>query len=123
MSSEITIRDVWPKLCELGIIELRINDFVAWSDHVMDCMFGRDDYDELNTDYLKRAEAELLSDSYENFRVTDIKIKVVMDHHCVADIQGYFEEDSEDYIESSKFSYIPDINTDYNTSYLIKSKE
>ena len=55
-TSEITIQDVWPKLCELGIIELRINDRTVWSDGVMDCMFSRDDYDELNTDYLKRAE-------------------------------------------------------------------
>ena len=101
MSSEITIRDVWPKLCELGIIELRINDFVVWSDHVMDCMFDRDDYDELNTDYLKRAEAELLSDSYENFRVTNIDIKIVSGHHCIANIQGYFEEEPDFYTDMS----------------------
>lgn len=88
--SEVTIKDIWPKLCELGIIELRLNDFTVWSDNVMDVMFGRDDYDELATDYLKRAEKELLSDDYEDFRVTSINIKIVHDHHCVADIHGYY---------------------------------
>jgi len=91
--SEVTIRDIWPKLCDLGLIELRVNGTTAWSDHVMDCMFGRADYDELVVDYRKRAEKDLLGPLYEKFRVTDIKIKVVAFHHCVADVYGYFEEE------------------------------
>ena len=93
--SEITIQDIWPKLCELGIIELRINDRTVWSDGVMDCMFGRADYDELNTDYLKRAEEELLGEWYEDLRITEIKIKIKEFHHCVVDIYGYYKEDEE----------------------------
>ena len=92
MNSEITIKDIWPMLCELGIIELRINDRTVWSDHVMDCMFDRNDYNEINSDYLKRAEEELLGEEYEDFRVTEINIRIVYGHHCVADVFGYFED-------------------------------
>lgn len=94
--SEITIKEVWDKLYELGIIELRINDRIAWSDHAMDCMFGRKDYHDLVSDYNKRAIDELLSDWYKNFRVTDIKIKIVEFHHCVADVYGYYEKNDEE---------------------------
>lgn len=90
--SEVTIKDVWPKLCDLGIVELKVNGFTEWSDHAMDPMFGRDDYDDIATDYLKRAEKELLK-GWDNFRVTSINIKIVLDHHCVADIEGYFTDD------------------------------
>lgn len=90
-TSEVTIRDIWPKLCDLGLIEMRVNGTTVWSDHVLDCMFGRADYDELVADYNKRSENELLGDLYGNFRVTDIKIKIVGFHHCVADVYGYME--------------------------------
>lgn len=92
--SAITIKEVWDKLCALGIVELRINDRVVWSDNAMDCMFGRKDYDNLVSDYNKRAKEALLSD--RDFRVTDIKIKKVEFHHCVADIYGYYEENNEE---------------------------
>jgi len=97
-TSEVTIKDLWPKLCELGIVELRINNRTVWSDGVMDCMFGRDDYDELNTDYLKRAEEELLGEWYDSFRVTSVNINVVDFHHIVADVTGYYEETEDDLI-------------------------
>ena len=91
-TSEVTIKEVWPHLCELGICELRINDRTIWSDCIMDCMFDRDDYDNLCIDYLKRAEEELLGEWWENFRITEINIKIVDFHHCIADIKGYYED-------------------------------
>lgn len=88
--SEVLIKDVWPKLCGLGVEELRINGKTAWSDNVMDVMYGREDYSDLVSDYLKRAEKALYED-YSNFRVTNINITIIDFHHCVADITGYYE--------------------------------
>ena len=36
--SEVTINEVWPHLCELGICELRINDRTVWSDFALDVL-------------------------------------------------------------------------------------
>lgn len=99
--SEVTIKEVWPKLCELGLVELRINGYTVWSDHVLDCMFGRDDYSKLTEDYRKRAEEELLSELYEPFRITDIQIKVVEFHHIVADVVGYYKDCDDDEADDS----------------------
>ena len=93
--SEITINDIWPKLCELGIIELHLNNRTVWSDGIMDVMVDRDDYDDLAMDYLKRAEKKLLED-YTNFRVTNINIKIDLGHHCIVDVTGYYEHDDEE---------------------------
>lgn len=90
-TSEVTIKDIWPKLCDLGLVELRINGYTVWSIYVMDCMFSREDYFELEADYRKRAEEKLLGDGYKSFRVTNIQIKIV-GHHVIADVEGYFED-------------------------------
>lgn len=95
MWSEVTIKDVWPKLCELGIIELRINNRTVWAENALDVFCTREDYTELIKNYLKLAEDDLLSERYEDFRVTSIKIKVVDFHHCIADIFGYYDDDDE----------------------------
>lgn len=98
-TSEVMIKDIWPMLCGLGLVELRINGYTVWSDHVMDCMFGREDYSELEADYRRRAEAELLGEWYEAFRVTDINIKVVEFHHAIADVTGYYEDTEDTVVE------------------------
>ena len=87
--SEILLRDIWPKLCDLGIIELRINGYTEWSDNALDLFFGRKDYDEMCDFYNKESE-KMFMEEFENFRVTDIKIKIVMFHHCIADVEGYY---------------------------------
>lgn len=96
LTSEVTIKDIWPKLCSLGLIELRINDRTVWSDSVLDCLARRLDYTDIEADYRKRAEEELLGDWYKNFRVTAINIKIVDFHHCVADVSGYYDVDEDD---------------------------
>ncbi len=96
ITSEITFKDIWPRIYTLGLIELRINDRTVWSDSVLDCMSGRPDYDDIYKDYLNRAEEELDSDRYKNFRVTAVNIKIVDFHHCVADVYGYYDIDEND---------------------------
>ena len=91
-TSEVTIKEVWPHLCESGICELRINDRTVWSDSALDVLADKEYYDKACDDYLKCTEEELLGDRWKNFRVTHIDIKIVDFHHCVADVKGYFED-------------------------------
>ena len=95
-TSEVTIKEVWPHLCELGICELRINDRTIWSDFALDVLADKEYYDKACNEYLKCAEEELLGDWWKNFRVTNINIKIVDFHHCIADIKGYYEDVKED---------------------------
>ena len=59
-TSEITIKEIWPHLCELGICELRINDRTIWSDFALDALADKEYYDKACDDYLKCAEEEFL---------------------------------------------------------------
>ena len=94
--SEVTIKEVWPHLCELGICELRINDRTIWSDSVLDALADKEYYHKVCNEYLKDTEEELLGEWWKNFRITNINIKIVDFHHCVADIEGYYEDVKED---------------------------
>ena len=94
--SEVTIKEVWPHLRELGVCELRINDRTIWSDFVLDVLAEKEYYDKACNDYLKCAEEELFGDWWKNFRITEINIKIVDFHHCIADIKGYYEDMKED---------------------------
>ena len=94
--SEVTIEEVWPHLCELGVCELRINDRTIWSDFALDVLADEEYYHKACNDYLKCAEEELLGDLWKNFRITNINIKIVDFHHCIADIKGYYEDAKED---------------------------
>lgn len=89
--SEITIKDIWPHLKEMGIVELRIDNRTVWSDFALDALAEKDYYKKAINDYLDCAE-EYLNDWYANFRVTAIDIKIVDFHHCIANIEGYFED-------------------------------
>ena len=60
--SEVTIKEVWPHLCELGICELRINDRTIWSDSAIDVLADKEYYHNVYNDYLKCTEEELLGD-------------------------------------------------------------
>ena len=91
-TSEVTIKEIWPHLCELGICELRINDRTVWSDFALDVLADKEYYHKACNDYLKCAEEEILGDWWKNFRITNINIKIVDFHHCVADIKGYYED-------------------------------
>jgi len=93
--SELTIKDIWPRLCELGIIELRINNRTIWADSALDMLSGKDYYEKVINDYAKEVD-EYIEDWYSNFRVTAIDIKIVDFHHCIAAIDGYFEENIEE---------------------------
>ena len=93
--SEITIKDIWPYLKEMGIVELRIDNRTIWSDFALDPLADKDYYSKACNDYLKCVE-EYLDDWYANFRVIAIDIKIVDFHHCVANIEGYFENIEEE---------------------------
>lgn len=93
--SELTIQEVWPHLCELGVVELRVNNRTVWSDFALDAFAEKDYYKTIVNDYQNCAEA-YLNDWYSNFRVTAIDIKIVDFHHCVANIEGYFENIEEE---------------------------
>ena len=95
-TSEVTIKEVWPHLCELGICELRINDRTVWSDFALDVLADKEYYHNICSDYLKCVEEELFFFFLKNFRVTNINIKIVDFHHCIADIKGYYEDAKED---------------------------
>ena len=94
--SEVTIKEVWPHLCELGICELRINDRTIWSDSAIDVLADKEYYHKACNEYLKCTEEELLGGWWKNFRITKINVKIVDFHHCVADIGGYYEDMKED---------------------------
>ena len=90
--SEVTIKEVWLHLCELGICELRINDRTVRSDFALDVLADKEYYHNICSDYLKCAEEELFGDWLKNFRVNNIDIKIVDFNHCIADIKGYYED-------------------------------
>ena len=58
--SEVTLKEIWPHLCELGICELRINDRTIWSDFALDVLADKAYYHNVCNEYLKCAEEELL---------------------------------------------------------------
>lgn len=91
-TSEVTIKEVWPHLYKLGICELRINDRTIWSDFALDVLTGKEYYNKACNEYLKCAEEDLLGEWWEDFRITEINIKIVDFHHCIADIKGYYED-------------------------------
>ena len=93
--SEVTVKDVWPHLCALGLIEVRINNRTVWSDSALDVFVGKDYYNTITNDYFDCVKEELFSEWYDNFRITDINIKIIDFHHCVADITGYYEKENE----------------------------
>lgn len=94
--SELTIKEVWPHLCALGICEVRINNRTVWSDFALDVLAGKEYYSQACREYLGCAEEDLLGEWYENFRITSIDIKVVDFHHCIAAIEGYYEDMDEE---------------------------
>ena len=92
MSTEVTINDIWPKLKELGLIELRINNRMVWSDDALNPLYNHPNYVELIAAYNQAAEKEIF-ENYKNFRVTNIAIEIVEFHHCIADVKGYYDID------------------------------
>ena len=91
MGSEILFSDIWPKLVDLGIIELRVNDYTEYSDSALDVFYGKPYYQDMCADYWKAMEEDILN-RFKHFHVQGIEIKVVEFHHTIADVYGYFDE-------------------------------
>lgn len=92
------INQIWTGLKDLGVIEVRVNGYTEYSDHAVDCFYGHEDYTKIYDEYQIRAERDLL-ENFKDWDFTDLKITIVEDHHCIAELTGYVDggfEDEED---------------------------
>ena len=89
------INQIWTGLKDLGVIEVRVNGYTEYSDHAVDCLFGQENYKKIYAEYLIRAERDLF-ENFKDYDFTDLKITIVEDHHCIAELIGYYDGDFED---------------------------
>lgn len=84
------IDQIWTGLKDLGVIEVRVNGYTEYSDHAVDCFYGHEDYIKISDEYQIRAEHDLL-EGFKDYNFTDLSIKIVEDHHCIAELTGYYD--------------------------------
>lgn len=86
------IDQIWTGLKDLGVIEVRVNGYTEYSDRAVDCFYGHEDYKKIYDEYLIRAERDLL-ENYKDYEFYDVQIKIVEDHHCIAELTGSWVDD------------------------------